>query len=138
MTDSSYQSFHTSAGFYQHLPSGYLRISGPHQVDFLQRQTTNDLHLLSEKHALLTVLTSPTARLLDVFYLLPEAQAGEPSIGVISLTGNGKKVAAYLKSRIFFMDRVSVADLSPDFAQLSLGTLITYLPRKAHFLHKPQ
>jgi folate-binding protein YgfZ len=121
MSQSTYQTFHTFAGFTLHSPSGYLRISGPHQLDFLQRQTTNDLHQLSEKRALLTVLTSPTARLLDVFYLMQGTQADEPVIDALSLTGNSKGMAGYLKSRIFFMDRVSVADLSPDFVQLSLG-----------------
>jgi folate-binding protein YgfZ len=121
MTDTDYQVFNDFAGFYLISPAGYLRLSGPHQVEFLQRQITNDINFLAARGALFTALTSAAARLLDVFYLLPAAQAGEPAIDVVSLTGNGRGMAGYLKSRIFFMDRVSVADLSPDYAQLSLG-----------------
>ncbi len=121
MTGSSYLSFHNSAGFYLHSPSGLLRIRGPHRLDFMQRQTTNDVQFLTQERSLFTVLTTPNARLLDVFYLLTGAQEGEPAVDVISLTGNGRGMAAYLKSRIFFMDRVSITDLSPDFAQISLG-----------------
>jgi tRNA-modifying protein YgfZ len=121
MTGSSYQSFQTSAGFYQHSPAGLLRIRGPHQVNFIQRQTTNDMQTLTQQRALFTILTAPNARLLDAFYLMHGAQEGEDSIDVISMTGNGRGMAAYLKSRIFFMDRVSVTDLSPDVVQISLG-----------------
>jgi tRNA-modifying protein YgfZ len=121
MTGSSNQSYQSSGGFFIHSASGYLSIHGPHQIDFIQRQTTNDVQLLKQHKALLTVLTAPNARLLDVFYLLPGAHGGEDAVDVISLTGNGRGMMAYLKSRIFFMDRVSVTDLSQDFMQVSLG-----------------
>ncbi len=56
---------------------GYLRLSGDDRVAFLQRQTTNDLRLAQAGRAVLTVLTTPTARILDVLYVLPE----EASLG---------------------------------------------------------
>lgn len=121
MPDPDYQIFYDSAGFYIHAQAGCLQVSGAHQVEFLQRQTTNDLHLISENRVLLTALTTPAARLLDLFYVLPGFTSSDPSIQVISLTGNGKGMAAYLKSRIFFMDQVTVTDQSQDFAQISLG-----------------
>lgn len=139
MLDTDYQSFHDSAGFYIHSQTGCIQVIGPHQVEFLQRQTTNDLHSLSENHLLLTALTSPTARLLDLWYVLPGFDAGQSSIQVISLTGNGKGMAAYLKSRIFFMDRVAVTDQSQNYAQVSLGgTNAAGLLARAGVSHLPQ
>ena len=67
------------------------------------------------------MLTAPNARLLDVFYLLPGVRESEEAVEVVSLTGSGRAMTAYLKSRIFFMDRVTVTDLSQDFVQISLG-----------------
>ena len=93
-----------------------LRISGEDRLDYLQRQTTNDLNLLAPERALLTVLTSPTARILDVFLLVAEPE----TIGVITLPGRGQASARFLQGRIFFMDKVAVADVSAEFAQLDL------------------
>jgi folate-binding protein YgfZ len=101
--------------YYRHPRTGIVRIAGPDQVDFLQRQTSNDLNLLVPERALPTVLTSPTARILDVFYLIQQI-----GIQAISLTGNGAGMAKYLKSRIFFMDHVTVEDLSSQYDQYSL------------------
>ena len=96
--------------------SGYLRISGPDRIDFLQRQTTNDLNLLAPGHILVTALTSPTARILDILTLVIE----EDAIGAITLPELAAQTAAYLQSRIFFMDNVSVSDTSAEFAQIDL------------------
>lgn len=87
---------------------GCLRLSGEDRQVFLQRQTTNDLSLLSTDRALATVLTSPTARILDVLYLFDE----HDSIGIITLPGRGQVTARHLTSRIFFMDKVSLVNLS--------------------------
>lgn len=94
---------------------GLLRISGEGRLDFIQRQTTNDVRLLQTGHALLTVLTSATARILDVWWLLisPDGDA----VDAITLPGRGSVTAQYLQRRIFFMDRVTVSDLSADHAQ---------------------
>ncbi len=110
------------AYFYTHPDAGFLEIGGPHQVDFLQRQTTNDVKSLSKGRALWTVFTSPTARILDVCYLvsLESSSPDEKSIGVITLPGRSAATAAYLKSRIFFMDRVTVQDASLEYVQIDL------------------
>ncbi len=60
----------------------------------------------SRRERLLSVLTSPTARVLDVFYLINDADA----IGAITLPGFAQKTAQFLKGRIFFMDRVTLED----------------------------
>jgi len=52
--------------------TGFLRVAGRDRLDFLQRQTTNDLRLLSADRSVSTVLTSPTARIFDLFYVVEE------------------------------------------------------------------
>ncbi len=96
--------------------AGCLRIGDADRVAFLQRQTTNDLSLLSPERSVLTVLVSPTARILDVLRVI---QAGEELI-VLTLPGHGGDTARYLKRRIFFMDRVTLEDESERYVQVDL------------------
>jgi folate-binding protein YgfZ len=100
----SYEAAHTSAAFYSVPDPGYFRICGEDRRDFIQRQTTNDIRQLTPDHPLLTVLTSPTARIMDVWWLIEEPDG----IGVITLPGRGAKIARYIQSRIFFKDRVTL------------------------------
>jgi folate-binding protein YgfZ len=104
------------SGYYP-LPSpGCLEVSGPDQAAFLQRQTTNDLRHLSDRQAVVSVLTSPAARILDV---LTVVKTGD-SLLALTLPGYGARTAQFLKSRIFFMDKVTVADLSAETGQIDL------------------
>jgi folate-binding protein YgfZ len=103
-------------GFYFLPDGGWLRIQGEDRAAFLQRQTTNDVGLLQVGRPLVTVLTSPTARIIDVLILLHE----ENEIGVITLPGYVEKTARFLRGRIFFMDKVTVIDNSANWAQMEL------------------
>jgi tRNA-modifying protein YgfZ len=111
-----YETTLTRAGYFPLTDAGYLRISGPDRVSFLQRQSTNDVSQLSEGQALVTVLTSPTAKILDVLTLLPDGE----SIGAITLPGHPGATDQFLRGRIFFMDKVTVEDASAEFLQLEL------------------
>jgi len=111
-----YQAALQTTAFYQYPQPGYLQIGGPDRASFLQRQTTNDVALLRPDWSLLTVLTSATGHILDVFYLLQEQEA----ICAITLHGRQAITARFLKSRIFFMDKVTVNDASSEFAQVDL------------------
>ena len=111
---AGYDEAHTRAAFYRVPAPGYLRIGGADQRDFIQRQTTNDVRLLTPERALLTALTSGTARILDVWRLVMDADA----IGVITLPGRGAATEQYLRTRIFFMDKVTVA--SEEIAQIEV------------------
>lgn len=94
------------SGWHLETDAGYLRLEGVTRRDFLQRQTTNDVNLLKPERSLLTVLTGPTARILDVFVLLDEGDG----IGILTLPGNGERTARFLRSRIFFNDHVALSD----------------------------
>ncbi len=95
---------------------GFLRVGGKDRLDFLQRQTTNDLRQVQDGRAVLSVLTTPAARILDVLYVLP----GPDELDLITLPGRGESTARYFKSRIFFMDQVSLADASAEMVQVDL------------------
>ena len=62
-------------------------IAGDDRDDFVQRQTTNDIRQLVDDRVLLTVLTSATARILDVWRLVRDGDA----IGVITLPGAARR-----------------------------------------------
>ena len=103
--------------FFSRSDPGFLKIGGQDRAAFLQRQTTNDVSLLSEQKSLQTVLTNPNARILDVFRLVV---LDAETIGAITLPGRGSKTARYLKSRIFFMDKVTLEDASQSITQIEL------------------
>lgn len=120
MDKKSYQSSLTGAAYFFQKEAGLIRVSGPDRIDFLQRQTTGDIRKLSSTHGLLSVLTSPTARILDVLYLIASPSDKEDFIDLVALPGRGQSTAKFLKSKIFFNDNVSVVDLSHDILQLDL------------------
>jgi folate-binding protein YgfZ len=64
----------------------------------------------------LTVLTSPAARILDVLYVFQDDQ----ELGALTLPGGAAATSRYLKSRIFFMDKVEVVDQSEQCVRLLL------------------
>ncbi len=116
MDHFSYQTALTGTVCYRVPQPGLLRIAGEGRLDFVQRQTTNDVRLLAPGRTLLTVLTSPTARILDVWRLL--LSPDDEALDAITLPARGSITAQYLARRIFFMDRVTVSDLSAESAQL--------------------
>lgn len=115
---SSYAQAREQGAFYNVENAVYLRLSGETRVDYLQRQTTNDIHTLSPDHVMHTVLTNPSARILDVLALIPDT--GSEAIGVLPLVDRGLDTLAYFKGRIFFNDKVKFDDLSEQVAQVAL------------------
>jgi folate-binding protein YgfZ len=109
---TGYETKHTGAVFYRVPDPGYLRITGADRIDFIQRQTTNDARLLKPDRSQRTVLTTPTARMIDVWRLV----MAQDAVDVITLPGRGLTTANYLKTRIFFMDKVTVTDASAEVA----------------------
>lgn len=93
-----------------------LRLSGATRVDFVQRQTTNDVKMLRPGQARITVLTNPQARILDTLTVLARAD------DFIILNGPPlrERLVRHLRGLIFYMDQVTVTDLNPDTHQLEL------------------
>ena len=118
------------AGWYLRPKPGALKIEGADRVQFIQRQSTNDVRKLTPERAIQTVLTSPTARILDVLTLMLDGDA----ILAATLPGLGNQTYQFLKSRIFFMDKVNLSDASASYAQIELaGPQAAGLLRQAGF-----
>jgi folate-binding protein YgfZ len=130
MNYDTYIHIKNSAVFYPISQVGTLRITGRDRFEYLQRQTTNDVKTLIPGKFILSVLTTPTARIQDVFVLCIQGEATgdinksdkniEEAIIAITLPGSGTSTARFLKSRIFFMDLVKVTDDSQNFYQVDL------------------
>jgi folate-binding protein YgfZ len=105
---------------------GCLLLMGEDCIDFMQRQTTNDITKLQDSEVLFTVLTTANARIIDLLTLLPELEhSSKPDskfkgILILTLSGYGEKTLNYLKNRIFIMDKVSILNKSNDYLQIEL------------------
>jgi folate-binding protein YgfZ len=131
---SGYDAALSGAAYYVRRDGGFLRLTGSTRLDFIQRQTTNDVTLLSDGRALTTVLTTPTARILDVWQMVLE----DESMGLITLPGRAPSTASFLQGKIFFMDDVSVEDRSGEIARLELvGPEIDSLLRRFGLAEPP-
>ncbi len=95
---------------------GTLLISGETRIEYLQRQSTNDLGLLTAQRAVPNILTSASGRILEVFTIIQDGD------GILLLTqpSHAAGLAAYFKKHLFFNDRVSIDDQSAQWAQLEL------------------
>ncbi len=111
---AGYEAALRSAAYVRLNGAGYLRIAGPDRAGFVQRQTSNDVELLAPGKAVPNVLTSPTARIMDVWTMFAE----EDALALLTIVGRAPTTAGFLKSRIFFMDHVTVEDASAEVAQI--------------------
>lgn len=107
--------------FYPQPQAGYVLVSGPDRRAFIQRQTTNHIDLLKPGRFLPTVLTSPTARILDVLYLMvADPGSVTETIAMLTMPGRGGITSGFLRDRIFFNDNVKVENASDRVAQIDL------------------
>lgn len=116
MDEKAYQATHAASAYFRIRNAGVLHLSGEDRSTFMQRQTTNDVRELQPGKAVVTVLTSATARILDVLVLIEE----DKNILVLTLPGRGAETASFLRSRIFFMDKVEVEEVSSEYALFHL------------------
>lgn len=82
-----------------------LRLSDDDRVDFLQRMTTNDIKRLRSNESCVTVLTSPTAKIVHVFTVM----ADDGVLWLLPAPGEGAALERHLRGQIFFMDKVRVS-----------------------------
>ena len=135
MGDIQYSQVKNTAGFRQITNPGYLRFSGETKLDFLQRQSTNNLNKLRDNEAITTILTSPTARILDVLTVFKEDSAQGNTLGVLSLPTRGEQTTAFLKSRIFFMDKVTIDNVSDQYSQFDIEGPLAFDILKSAGIH---
>ncbi len=113
---SAYQAAKESAAYFRVTAPGLLRFSGETRVEFLQRQTSNDLGLLGPQQTVPSLLTSAQGRVLEYFNLVHDSD----SLLMLTQAGHGPGLAAYFQKRIFFNDQVVVQDQSEAYAQVEL------------------
>ena len=111
-----YQAALQNAVFIVQPDEGYLRISGADRLDFINRQTTNDIRLLNPGRSVTTVLTTPSARMQDVLTLVDDGEV----YGAITLAGHAATTAQLLQAKIFFMDKVAIDDVSDQVVQIDV------------------
>src|SRR3972149_5633882 len=103
MEPDNYHQAKIVAAFFPIEQAGFIQVTGPDRAAFLQRQTTNNIPSLTPSSSLYTVLTSPTARILDVLIVFNEP-TGE-TLALLPLPGRAARSVQHLRSRIFFMDK---------------------------------
>ncbi len=115
-----YQALRSGAALQRRPNGGVLALADADRVDFLQRMTTNDVKALAgnaaDGQSCVTVLTSPTAKIVQVFTVLARAD----DVLLLPALGAAEALARHLRGQIFFMDKVKVSDLSAQFARLRL------------------
>ena len=119
MNNIQYTRLKKSAGFRQIKHPAYLRVTGEDRIGFLQRQSTNDLKKFAAGKAIVTILTNPSAKILDVLTVISEDTADQ-YLGIICLPDRAEQTAKFLQSRIFFMDKVTISNISEQYCQFDI------------------
>ena len=102
-----YAAITDGAGYQLRDDTGVLRVTDADRVDFLQRMTTNNIAALRPGQSAVTVLTSPTARIVQVFTVLCRAD----DLLLLPAPGQHDALGKHLRGQIFFMDKVKVETL---------------------------
>jgi folate-binding protein YgfZ len=111
---AEYAALRAGAAIQLRLNGGVLALTDADRSDFLHRLTTNNIHALKPGQATVTVLTSPTARILFVFTVICRPDA----LWLLPAKGQAQMLARYLAGQIFFMDKVKVANISSEQSRL--------------------
>ncbi|MEZ4677928.1 MAG: glycine cleavage T C-terminal barrel domain-containing protein [Caldilineaceae bacterium] len=99
---------------YQRPNAGLLRLSDADRADFLHRMTTNEINHLAPGQSAVTVLTNPTARIVQVFTVL----CRDNELWLLPAPGEATALERHLRGQIFFMDHVKVTNLSEEYGRL--------------------
>lgn len=111
-----YQALRQGAALQLRPDAGVLRLHDADRVDFLQRMTTNNIQALGAGRSCVTVLTSPTAKIVHVFTVVARAD----DLLLLPARGETAALARHLRGQIFFMDKVQVEDLSAQYSRMRL------------------
>ena len=112
--DTAYTALRTAAAVWTPPAAGVLRLTDADRVDFLQRMTTNDIKALRPGGSCVTVLTSPTAKIIHVFTVLADAD----TLWLLPAPGESAALERHLRGQIFFMDKVRVSRPENELARL--------------------
>ncbi len=105
---ADYERLRNSAVVQMRPDHGVLLLSDSGRADFLQRMTTNDILALTPGTSTVTVLTSDVARSLFAFTVM----CRDDDLLLLPGEAEAAGLTANLRSKIFFMDKVQVGDIS--------------------------
>jgi folate-binding protein YgfZ len=114
INELEYNALVSGAAMLDRTDAGVLILTDADRSDFLQRMTTANVTALSPGQAALAVLTSPVARIEFVFTIL----CREQELWLLPAPGQADPLAGKLRSQIFFMDKVKVANASQTLRRL--------------------
>ncbi|MBI3960580.1 MAG: aminomethyl transferase family protein, partial [Chloroflexi bacterium] len=114
INEREYTALVTGVAVQERAGAGTIVLTGTDRVDFLQRMTTANVAVLRPGQAALAVLTSPVARIEFVFTVL----CREQELWLLPASGQADALTGKLRSQIFFMDKVKVANASQEFRRL--------------------
>ncbi len=126
--EKEYDALKNGAALQLRPDAGLLLLSGEDRSDFLQRMTTNDIKRLKAGQSVVTVLTSPIARTLFVFTVV----CRENELWLLPARDETTNLERHLRGNIFFMDKVTLRNLSSDWKRARLmgpnsGTVLSAL-----------
>lgn len=104
------------AGLIDRTAWGRLALGGRDRAAFLHRMSTNVVEGLLPGKGVATVLTSPTARIIE----RPILYAQEGELLAITAPQNRTRVAQYLRGYVFWQDEVTIKDVSGETGMLTL------------------
>lgn len=107
-TSNDYTALTTGAAIWERPTAGLLVLTDADRHDFLHRMTTNQINKLAPGAATVTVLTSPTARILFAFTVLVRTD----ELWLLPAPGQTTLLERHLRGQIFFMDKVKVRNAS--------------------------
>lgn len=114
INEREYTALVSGAALLDRTDAGVLILTDADRVDFLQRMTTANVTALRPGQAALAVLTNPMARIEFVFTIL----CREQELWLLPAPGQAEALAGKLRSQIFFMDKVKVANASQSLRRL--------------------
>lgn len=114
LTSPAYDAVRQHAAVWGPFPADVLLLADADRVDFLQRMTTNDIKRLRAGESCVTVLTSPTAKIVHVFTVMADADV----LWLLPAPNDGAALERHLRGQIFFMDKVRVTRPETTFSRL--------------------
>lgn len=113
---NDYRALTAGAAILERPAAGLLILTDADRHDFLHRMTTNQINKLAPGAATVTVLTSPTARILFAFTVLVRPE----ELWLLPAPGQTAALERHLRGQIFFMDKVKVRNASESWRRCRL------------------
>ncbi len=117
LTSPAYDAVRQRAAVWGPFPADVLLLADADRVDFLQRMTTNDIKRLRVGESCVTVLTSPTAKIVHVFTVMADDEA----LWLLPAPNDGAALERHLRGQIFFMDKVRVSKAATPYIRLRVA-----------------